>query len=277
MKIRERCYDCLVGLARQVVSLSGGNGAVLEGSQRIIDALYTPDKSPPEIANQFLRHIRETTGVTDPFAEMKAQEFERARLAAEGFRKLFPPSLEGVLKFAALGNSLDFFADTGYDVNNFRFVADLAAIEEDLSRSSGDALILADNVGEFFFDLSLIRLLEDRGKRVYYAVKERAVQNDLSMPDVEEWGLRSLFGNIVSTGTDEVGMRSEQFQGLVRDLWEGSALVIAKGMGNYETISEFDGGRRLIHILKVKCEPVAEALGRKHGEHTAFIGGDHGS
>jgi damage-control phosphatase, subfamily I len=277
MKIRERCYDCLVGLARQVVSLSGGNGAVLEGSQRIIDALYAPDKSPPEIANQFLRHIRETTGVTDPFAATKAQEFERARPAAERFRTLFPSSLEGVLKFAALGNSLDFFADTGYDVDNFRFVADLGAIEAEVNRSNGNALILADNVGEFFFDLSLIRLLEDRGKRVYYAVKERPVQNDLSMADVEQWNLRSLFGNIVSTGTDEVGMRSEQLQGLVRDLWKSDALVIAKGMGNYETISEFDGGRRLVHIVKVKCASVAEALGRKVGEHTAFIGGDHGS
>ena len=277
MKIREHCYDCLVGLARQVVSLSGGNGAVLQNCRRIIDDLYATDRSPPEVANRFLRHIRETTGVTDPFAVMKAQEFERARLTAERFRGLFPSSLEGVLKFTALGNSLDFFVDTGYDVNNFRFVADLAAIEEEVDRSNTNVLVLADNVGEFFFDLSLIRLLEDRGKRVYYAVKERPVQNDLSMPDVEQWNLRSLFGNIVSTGTDEVGMRREQLQGLVRDLWESDALVIAKGMGNYETISEFDGGRRLVHILKVKCESVAEALGRKVGEHTAFIGGDYGS
>lgn len=277
MKIRERCYDCLVGLARQVVSLSGGNGAVLEGSEHIIDTLYTPDRSPPEIANRFLRHIREATGVTDPFAAIKEREFERARVASERFERLFPPSLEGVFKFSALGNSLDFFAETDYDVNGFRFVANLAAIEEEVDRSNANGLILADNVGEFFFDLPLIRLLEERGKHVYYAVKERPVQNDLSMPDVERWNLRSFFGNILSTGTDEVGLRPEQLHGLVRDLWESDALVIAKGMGNYETVSEFDGGRRLVHILKVKCASVAEALGRKHGEHTAFIGGDHGS
>ena len=257
--------------------MSGDNGAVLEGSRSIIDDLYQPDRSPPEIANRFLRYIREATGVADPFATMKAAELERARVAALRFEQLFSPSLGGVLRFAALGNSLDFFADTGYDVKNFLFVADIAAIEEEVGRGQEEALILADNVGEFFFDLPLIRLLEERGKRVWYAVKERPVQNDLSMPDVEQWGLRSLFDNIVSTGTDEVGMRCEQLQGVVRELWESGAPVIAKGMGNYETISEFDGGRRVVHILKVKCASVAEALGRGHGEHTAFIGGDHGS
>ncbi len=36
-------------------------------------------------------------------------------------------------------------------------------------------------------------------------------------------------------------------------------LVLSKGMGNFETISEFDDRLkgRLIYILRAKCEPVA--------------------
>ena len=40
-------------------------------------------------------------------------------------------------------------------------------------------------------------------------------------------------------------------------------MVIAKGMGNYETISEFDHERPVVYVLKVKCRTVAETLGRK--------------
>jgi uncharacterized protein with ATP-grasp and redox domains len=52
--------------------------------------------------------------------------------------------------------------------------------------------------------------------------------------------------------------------------------VIAKGMGNYETISEYDNERSVIYLMKVKCRSVAEATGRPVGEHVGIIGGDHG-
>jgi uncharacterized protein with ATP-grasp and redox domains len=277
MKTREHCYPCLKRLIQQVVALSAGNGTLVTRCYELMDGLYGPEKSPPEISNRLLKYIKEQTSVSEPFAERKLAEFRQARQAAEDFRNLFPSTLEGLLKFASLGNSLDFFADSRYDVTNFRFIGDIEAIQEQIAQSNGSVLLFADNVGEFFFDLPLIRLLEEQGKRVHYAVKEGPVQNDLSMADVKLHGLRALFGNIMSTGTDEVGIRREQMQGRVKELWESDALVIAKGMGNYETISEFDEERPVLYILKAKCKTVAEALGRGVGEHTSFIGGAHGS
>ncbi|MGD0488075.1 MAG: ARMT1-like domain-containing protein [Syntrophorhabdales bacterium] len=53
-------------------------------------------------------------------------------------------------------------------------------------------------------------------------------------------------------------------------------MVIAKGMGNYETISEFDHERPVVYVLKVKCRTVAETLGREVGTYIAIAGGDHG-
>ena len=277
MKTRDHCYPCLKRLIQQVVSLSAGNGTLVRRCYDSMDGLYGPEKSPPEISNRLLQYIKEQTGVTDPFAEHKLAEIRQARQAAEEFKNLFPPTLEGLLKFAALGNSLDFFADSAYDVTNFRFVGEIEAIQRRIAQSNGSVLLFADNVGEFFFDQPLIRFLEERGKRVHYAVKEGPVQNDLSMADVKLHGLRALFGNIISTGTDEVGIRREQMQGRVKELWESDALVIAKGMGNYETISEFDEERPVLYILKAKCKTVAEALGLSVGEHTSFIGGAHGN
>ena len=137
-------------------------------------------------------------------------------------------------------------------------------------------MVLADNPGDFVFDLPLVRLLRGMGKEVFYAVKERPVQNDMSMADVQRFGADRMCGDIISTGTDEVGIRREQMSGIIRECWEDRSLVIAKGMGNYETISEFDWERPVIYIMKVKCGSVAETLGRKVGEYIAVAGGGHG-
>jgi uncharacterized protein with ATP-grasp and redox domains len=242
----------------------------------LIDRLYSPLKSPTEISNQLLKFIRGQTGVADPFAAKKAMEFRQAKVAAEEFRSLFPPDLEGLLKYSCLGNSLDYF-EGSYDVSDFHFLGNVESIRERIMSAGREALLFGDNVGDFFFDLPLIRFLQSAGKNVYYAVKEAPAQNDLSMPDVELYGLRNLFPNIISTGADEVGVRKERMSGAIKALWESDALVIAKGMGNYEAISEFHDERPVIYNLKVKCKTVAEALDRNVGEHTSFIGGVYGS
>ena len=276
MKTRERCYACLQDLAQRTVSLSGANGTLVERCLQMVDRLYSPSKSPTEISNQLLRYIREETGVADPFAAKKAVEFRRAREAAVEFRSLFLRDLEGLLKYSCLGNSHDYF-EGSYNVSTFRFLGDVESIREGITSAGREALLFADNVGDFFFDLPLIRFLESAGKDVYYAVKEAPAQNDLSMCDVELYGLRDLFANIISTGADEVGVRRERMAGAIKDLWESDALVIAKGMANYEAISEFHDERPVIYNLKIKCRTVAEALGRNVGEHTSFIGGVYGS
>ena len=276
MKTRERCYTCLQDLARQTVSLSGANGVLIERCSSLIDRLYAPEKSPTEISNQLLKFIREQTGVADPFAAKKAMELRQAKVAAEEYRSLFPPDLEGLLKYSCLGNSHDYF-EGSYAVSGFRFLGNVESVRERIMSAGREALLFGDNIGDFFFDLPLIRFLESSGKSVFYAVKEAPAQNDLSMSDVDIYGLSNLFANIISTGADEVGMRKERMAGTIKDLWESDALVIAKGMGNYEAISEFHDERPVIYNLKVKCKTVAEALGRNVGEHTSFIGGVYGS
>jgi uncharacterized protein with ATP-grasp and redox domains len=133
--------------------------------------------------------------------------------------------------------------------------------------------MFADNVGELFFDMGLIGYLENLGKTVFYAAKEHPVQNDLSMADVERFGFKEIFPNIISTGTGEVGIRKEDMKGDIAGLWKSAGIVIAKGMGNYETISEYHKERPVIHVMKVKCPTVAHAVGRNVGQYIAIIGG----
>jgi uncharacterized protein with ATP-grasp and redox domains len=114
------------------------------------------------------------------------------------------------------------------------------------------------------------------GKHVLYAVKEHPVQNDMSLIDVARFGAGEMRGHVISTGTDEVGIRREEMSGKIGEWWDDGSMVIAKGMGNYETISEFDHERPVVYVLKVKCRSVAETLGRGVGTYIAIAGGDHG-
>ncbi len=275
MKVKPFCKDCLKELAQRVVALSGGDRAVLDSSFDLIDGLFAPERSPTSISNRVLKHIKQQTGVYDPFKEHKAAEFRQAVAARERLSPLFDDTIEGALRSAAFGNGGDFFVDHDYDMGNFRFSGDVAKCA-DRVYISRKILILGDNIGDFVFDMPLVGLLKESGKEVFYAVKEHPVQNDLSMVDVRAFGMEQMCGDIISTGTDEVGIRKEQMAGAVKTCWQDGSLIIAKGMGNYETISEFDTDRPVVYIMRAKCRSVAEALGRTVGDYIVITGGEHG-
>lgn len=274
MEVRDCCLDCLKGLAAKTVRLSGGGEDLLEESWGLIEASWNQSATPPAIANRLLKVIRERTGCDDPYLAMKEEEI---RLAVDAFSRVGPSfarTLEGVLQCSALGNSMDFFQRGGYSLDGFVFRATMERIEREVSGRNGRALILGDNLGDLVFDGPLVAFLEETGKEVYYAVKERPVQNDLSMADVERFGMNALFPRIISSGTDEVGLRREDTRGPIREFWEGDGLIIAKGMGNYETITEFNRERPVIHVMKVKCAAVAEDVGHGQGTCIAIMSGE---
>jgi len=274
MKVQDCCLPCLMGLAKKTVTLSGGNEVLAEECFDFIEQLWRPDATPPEISNNLLKLIKEKTGNLDPYKSIKTQEFEEATRAFEEIRGLFGNSFEDAVRLSALGNSMDFFINGHYEINSFNFAATLDKIEKTIYIKDKDILMLGDNIGDFIFDMPLVEYLEKMGKRIHYAVRERPVQNDLSMEDVYRFGLDKMYKRIISTGTDEVGLKKENIMGTVKKLWEGNTAVIAKGMGNYETISAFHNERPVIHIMKVKCPAIAHAVGQKIGSYIALTGGE---
>ena len=274
MNVQDCCLPCLKGLAEKTVTLSGGNGDLTSECFRLIEQLWKPDATPPAISNKLLKHIKHKTGILDPYKSIKAQEFEEAVRAFQELRPRFGNTFEDAVRLSALGNSMDFFINGHYDLNNFNFVGTMDKIENTIYIKGKDILMIGDNTGDFIFDMPLVEYLEKNGKEVYYAVREKPVQNDLSMEDVDRFGLHKTFGRIISTGTDEVGMKKEDLKGTVKALWESDAVVIAKGMGNYETISGFHNERPVIYIMKVKCPAVAHSIGQDEGTYIALTGGE---
>ncbi len=271
MKVQEPCRACLEGLARKTTALSGNDPGVLDSSLSLLEDLFDADATPPWIAGRILAHIRRRTGVWDPYATLKHREYREALAALKGLRGNIDDCLEDLLRLSALGNSTDYF--TGGT-----FTGDIPALEGDVDRAaaavsteSGEILMLGDNIGDFVFDLPLLRFLERGGRKVLYTVRERPAQNDLSMEDVRRLGLHDLHPRIISTGKGNVGLPREDIAGEIERLWKKEGPVIAKGMGNFETISEFDGERQVVYIMKVKCTAVARAVGSDTGTYIAHV------
>ncbi len=274
MKAGPLCKDCLKDLARRVAALSGGTARLAASALELVDALFDVYRVPTEVSNRLLRYVREETGVYDPYAQRKEAEFRQALAASLRLKDFFPDTLEGALRASAFGNGGDFFMEHSYDADHMEFEGEVAKIEQQVYIST-KIMVLGDNPGDFVFDLPLLRLLRRDGKEVCYAVKKHPVQNDMSMPDMERFGAHDLWDAIIPAGT-EVGIRREEMTGRVRECWEDGSMIIAKGMGNYETISEYDSGRPVVYVMAVKCGAVAESLGRKIGTYIAVAGGEHG-
>jgi uncharacterized protein with ATP-grasp and redox domains len=274
MKVEDCCLPCLKGLAEKTVYLSGGTEGLLKECYNLIEKLWTPEATPPGISNTMLRHIKEKTGNCDPYSQIKEKEFTEAVKAFQELRNRFSNSLEDTIRLSAMGNSMDFFIDGHYDPDNFIFAGDVDKIKDLIYIKGKDVLMIGDNIGDLIFDVPFVEHLEKKGKRVFYAVREEPVQNDLSMKDVDRFGLKYMHSNIISTGTDEVGLRKEDLKGLVKELWESNAPVIAKGMGNFETISAFHNERPVVYVMKVKCPAVAHVVGQHVGAYITLSGGE---
>ncbi|MBT3363595.1 MAG: DUF89 family protein [Chloroflexi bacterium] len=268
MKAVKACYECLKRLACQAVDLA----AVSEDAKRraqavaiaVLDNSFSLDEMTIVIASRIHHVIKTITSNPDPYREMKNREVE---LASQWHREIgsgHEDDYDTCLRLAALGNTIDFFKP--YDVlveelkRPVQFTIDHSRKFEEMLKQGGNLLYLADNAGEAFFDLHFVKLLS-RWCNVTYVVKEKPVQNDITMDDLKRAGLESEFGRIITTGTATPGIDFKVASPEFTHEYETADLVFAKGMGYWESLSELPAVGRVFHCLMTKCQPVSDSLG----------------
>jgi hypothetical protein len=267
-KIFPECRACLERLVDLAVGLATADAALQKEARRqalaIIAEDFHPEAISAVIANRFHLAIRETTGNPDPFLPRK--QAETKQLAAL-FKQLYPSfddDLESLLQLAVAGNAIDFFRDNAEVLRDMRSGAPLAVshlprFRQILQGPPGLILYLADNAGEQFFDEPLVSHLRSLGWRVVYVVKAGPIQNDVTRADLAASGLAERLQPVADTGARTVGLQLDEISPAFRRLYDAADIIIAKGMGHFETMSHF-GDPRLFFLLQAKCAPVAAAL-----------------
>ena len=277
MQAEKQCKKCIKSLTIKTLELSSPLKSKQENCALAdkLTANFRLTRVPAKIFTGINRKIKNFSKTKDPFRQIKEREMLLARRVA---KKIRPPSSAGLntlLLFSAKGNTLDFFKDIEFSLNQMqeKSVLEIAHIREfrkKLKRSKR-VLFFADNAGEIFFDLPLINYLS-RTVEVSYVVKAAPVQNDMTIREARISGLYKRFPRIISSGNDAVGIELETASKLLLRELNRSDIILAKGMGYYETFTElprFEG--KIFHLLMAKCLPVARSLGVKK-ESYVFIG-----
>ena len=172
---------------------------------------------------------------------------------------------ETAARLAIAGNIIDFGVNSTVDESEVeRTIAcsltdplDTAALAE-LKEAVGQAksiLYLGDNAGEIVFDRLLVEQMPL--EKITFAVRGGPILNDALMADAEAAGLTDLV-EVIDNGTDAPGTILEACSQAFRRRFDKADLIIAKGQGNYETLS--DCPANIFFLLRPKCAVLARHL-----------------
>ena len=282
MQTKLDCYSCLV---RQALSASRFAGMDDEGQRAVMNrALFelqnlNGSSTPPETVNKVYSAIAEVTGGLDLFREVKARSTREALQLYPELKKVINKAenrFETAVRLAIAGNIIDFAASETYDLkDSVRRVLEqpltenaVPALKAEIDRA-GWLLYIADNAGETVFDRLLIEEICP-SKRVVYVVRGGAILNDATIEDAFAAGIEHV-AEIKTTGYRGLGVIFKHSSPEFLKLWDEAPLIIAKGMANYETLS--DQGSRVFFLLQVKCDPIGRDIGLKTGSLVVRRGG----
>ncbi len=271
MKIYLDCVPCFLRQAIDCVRLTTDDAVIHESITKNVLRLAAEmdmSQSPPAIGQQIHRLIRSLTSNDDPYRELKKRynkmAMELYSTLSIKVRESANP-LESAIRLAIAGNIIDMGVKTSLDESEIEDIIhnsldkhfDDGCVEDfrDEVEQAECILYLADNAGEIVFDRLLIELLPLH--KITVAVKGSPVINDATMEDAEFAGLTEMI-QVIDNGSDAPGTILENCSPKFQELFERADLVISKGQGNYETLS--DVSKKIFFILKAKCPVIARHL-----------------
>ncbi len=275
MRTYLECIPCIIEqtirIARQVTQDEKERELLLHEVLKTLGGI-SYNQTPPYLGREAHRVIRHVLDNRDPFLKLK-REFNQV---AKGLYPSLKDKVNGhpdkfacAIRLAIAGNIIDFgpshhfeLIKTIEEVSGKKPAVDhTESLKKDLEQASM-ILYLGDNAGETFFDKILIEQMPRLD--VYYAVRGSPVINDATSEDAYYAGLDRV-AKVVSNGSDAPGTILEDCSQRFRRLFDRADLVIAKGHGNYETLSEVRG-KKLYFLLMVKCKIIARDLGCSVGD-----------
>ena len=285
MKVHPECAQCLLRRILYETELGGASMDQQYAAMKLaIDALhrdFSPDICSAEIATGVHRGVYDLLG-KDPYADAKAKSNEIALQLLPKARRMVEESddpFRTAVLCSIIGNVLDFgirndFANADVLLEKFDSLCDQGLGHDDTAAikgmAAGKVAYITDNCGEIVFDRLLLEELRKMGADITLIVRGEPILTDATMEDVRELGMEGLADRVMSTGRFAVGIPFwDMPEELDREL-RSADLIIAKGMANYETLSETDYAP-VAYLLRTKCRPVAFSMGLKKDINAAKL------
>ena len=277
MKIALECIPCFVRQAFEAGGLVTSDNELRERILREVLS-YLSEKSfegtAPSIGRDIHGIVKTLTGDTDPYYKAKKDSNTLALKLIPSLkgsiRNSFDP-FETALRLAIAGNIIDYGQGDTIGEETIKNALSqcltqpierdaIENLKQELSRAS-NILYLADNAGEIVFDRLLIDELQHYP--VSLAVRGKPIINDALREDAAIAGIDKVI-EVIDNGADIPGTIIEECSQEFRERFFESDLIIAKGQGNYETLSNTP--KKIFFLLKVKCPVIARDIGCNEGD-----------
>ncbi len=240
---------------------------------KLLNREFRPTAVSADLGTKRDRIIKQLTGNEDPYKRNKKNSNEKAMKLLPKAKKFVESANNQQERFkkaclcAIVGNTMEFdipghtFTSSSLAKSLREAAKDLYINDADkayeLAKKANRILFLADNAGEIIFDTLLVEQLKNMGLNVTYVVKGGPVLNDATLEDVEYSGMDKLADNILTTGTDAVGLLKKEVSPEFLKAYNEAELIFAKGMGYAETLTEYKLTKPHFLMLRTKCIPVA--------------------
>ena len=274
MKTYLDCIPCFVRQALEASKMATRNKAKQEKTLRkVLSELGKTSlegKIPSDIAHKVHLIIRKVTGNNDPYKRLKDEYNRKALGMYPELKRRVAKSKDRLLaatKLAIAGNIIDFGPGSEFDLEKTIeevLIQDFAINHFNQFRKalqkSEKIVYLGDNAGEIVFDRILLEELKD--KEITFVVKGGPIINDATLEDAK-FACIDKIAEIKTISNGEPGTGPKRNSKKFINLLERADVVISKGQGNYEALSEVKAN--IFFLLKVKCSAIARDIGVKIG------------
>lgn len=291
LNVQLRCISCILNRGYlQIQEATDDKSIQFKTLSAILNFLvkeFQPTANPAYLGTKRDRLIKEITGNPDPYKKKKQLSNQKALETIPLAQSIISKETSRQHAFrkaclsAIVGNIMEFdLPDNPFNFKDLKMLIEQAendlAIDEIakifiLAKNSKKVLYLVDNAGEIALDTLLVQELKNLGLTVIVAVKEAPILNDALLEDAKIVGMDKIADSVITTGSDSVGLFSEECSKEFLNLYKSVDFVIAKGMGYAETLTEHELFVPHALLLRSKCTTVAKHFGVKTGKNIAKL------
>jgi uncharacterized protein with ATP-grasp and redox domains len=291
LKVELRCISCILNRGYLQIQEATDDTALqfktLSAILRFLAEEFKPTANPADLGTKRDRLIRKVTGNPDPYKQKKQLSNKKALEVVPLAKSIVSKETSPELRFrkaclsAIAGNIMEFdIPDNPFNFTDLENLIQQA--EKDLAldeipqifnkaKKAKRVLYLTDNAGEIALDTLLVQELKNFGAHVTVAVKDGPILNDATLEDAKIVGMTKVADEVISTGSDAVGLFPNECSDEFLNVYNFVDLVVAKGMGHAETLTELELPVPHALLLRTKCSTVANHFNVGTGKNIAKL------
>lgn len=274
MIANSRCIACNLSKKELKIRKYSDEKKKKEFIQRVVKVLYEYgdkesipmlDKRIDDIFNEYYEEETDYKALKHKYNQylLEREDEIRTRINETG-------NIEDYIKYVCVGNYIDFGVTGKIDDQMLEDMLDKAAeleissqevkhLEDELATAK-TLLYITDNCGEIVLDKIFIEELKKRYRNLEITVMVRGglAINDATMEDAKEVGLTKIVP-VIGNGTTIIGTVKEQLSQEAREYLDHADVIIAKGMGNFESM--YQEGINPYFLFLCKCDLFTEKFG----------------